>query len=370
MRVQLYFPLAAMLLAASPVLAGPETGLFSIEMFPIASSSFPLVSNSDLLVPGAGLGGPPDVMTLAAELGLAGFPVDELNAYSAPDHLIDTLHIVFSVDTTSIGIEIVPAPTLPYVFTEAALGQAAGDIFVGPFSLGDCPLECGNNLEINQDYLGEIPPTPYGEPAPDPPPLPPGTVDNLDAYDITGSPSGLFSLAPGHPYAGTDFGCGSDIWTRGAVGAPPTVQVFAAILGLECDDDVDALAIDITTGDIYFSLAPPSPSLLAPFCPTFPIMPCSPADIFMALGALYALAPVVITVTQTAEGLGLAPLDNIDALSFWGAECHTVPCRSGSFYTRVPLLSPPGLLVLGAMLATAGGWTIHQRRGRLRVRRG
>lgn len=67
--------------------------------------------------------------------------------------------------------------------------------------------------------------------------------------------------------------------------------------------------MDFATGDIYFSLAPLSPSLFvaSPGCPA---PPCSPADIFIVPGGV---PPFLLFAP--AGALGLLPTDNVDAIA-------------------------------------------------------
>jgi hypothetical protein len=80
-------------------------------------------------------------------------------------------------------------------------------------------------------------------------------------------------------------------------------------------DDIDALHFDPFTGDVYFSLAPGSPSLGAIPNPTCPFAgACSPADIFIAPGPPAG----VFFLFLPAGALGLAFGDNVNAFAIFG----------------------------------------------------
>jgi hypothetical protein len=211
--------------------------------------------------------------------------------------------IHFSVDRFSVGA---PPTYAPDVVDEAFFGQAAGDVFVSGNVLSAVRVPL-NTLASNQDMNGELPPVPPGIAV-----IPP--IDDLDALhlDTFAVVPLFFSLALGHPYLGASgfFGCGGDLWIPAPGGpAGPAIAFFALGLGF-CADDVDALEFDTTTGDIWYSLTPGSPSLVA----GSPIIGCgvgcSAADLFIAPGAGgvgFLVAP--------AAALGLAATDNLNALS-------------------------------------------------------
>jgi hypothetical protein len=270
-------------LVAGTLLLGAATGradlAYSID---VGSPSFGAVSNSDVLSRPFGGAAPPGVLFPAVALGLAGAPADEIDAMTFGGSPLGPLF--FSVDAASVGIPGAP----PDVASEAAALQAAGDIYSSP---------PGNFLFRNQDVLGELPAIAPGVIA-----VPP--VDNLDALDV-GAPTGLvpafFSLAAGNVYGLS----GADILIPG-----PAVGIPAGALGLAVIDDIDALHMDFSTGDIFFSLAPGSPSLfvVSPGCPA---PPCSAADIFIVPGGLPPFVPFAPAAAQ-----GLLGIDNIDALAF------------------------------------------------------
>ena len=273
-------------LAASFAAPAQALTLFSIDSF---SPSTAFVSAADVLAPGP-ISGPPAVVIPFGALGLV--PGDDIDAMSYIFPRAFPLH--FSVDPASFGL---PGPAAPDVFTEAMVGQAAGDIYFGPL-----PGPGGNTLVVNQDLLGLVPAIPPGVP-------PPGPIDNLDALELTPDgfipgPVGLFySLTPQSPTLAMLGASPADILTTSPAGAP-MVFTPAAALGLMPLDDVDALMIGPgvpAIGGIAFSLAPGSPSLGAVL---------TPADV---LGV--GIGPVPIPLIP-AIGLGLAgATDDLNAIA-------------------------------------------------------
>lgn len=267
-------------------------------------------SNSAILEPGP-VGGPPAVAVAPAVLGLVGGSVDEINAitFGAGSPGL-TFH--FSVDRTSVGLA-------GDVVSEAAAGQAAGDIFA-------TQRNGTNQLALNQRNLGLVPATLPGTPAT-------GAIDDVDAFDFAyqgASTLIVYALKHGHPKLGSAVGCGGDLFFAGSL------FLGYAALGLgSCLDDVDALEIDTTSNRIYFSLGRGSPSL----APGSPIggcaAGCSAADLF----SIQAGAPPA-TRFATAASLGLLASDNVDALAL------------GPPPPAVPALGSAGMLALAALLAT------------------
>ena len=107
-------------------------------------------SESHLYDFGASLiGGPPVIGIPDVALGLAGSATpDDIDGVTTGARAIK---FFFSVDRASVGV-----PTGgPDVFSEALVGQAAGDVYTNGFG--------GTNiLFLNQDILGEQPPIPAG----------------------------------------------------------------------------------------------------------------------------------------------------------------------------------------------------------------
>jgi hypothetical protein len=302
-RVLAHLTSISALFAAIPAAGAP---FFSIA--PIFGTSFPATSNSAVLLPGP-IGGPPFVAFPPAFLGVAGAPTDDVNAFTTPSPPGD---FFFSVDVATTG-------AAGAVAVEAGFAQAAGDVYTTTFS-------GSNTLFINQDVLGLLPPVAAGGAAAPP-------LDDLDALDFDGGPL-LFAMITGHPYAGTFPGCGSDIFAPG-----PVLAISYITLGLgSCADDIDALQIDSVTGDVYFSLAPGSPSFGILALP-------GPAAIYISPGGT---GPV--GVAFAAGLLGLHPTDNLDALA-WEEPPPTVPA-----------LPPTAIGLLASLFVASGAWTVARAR--------
>lgn len=304
---------AALLLSPGPAAAAPA---FSIDL---ASPSAPAVSNSSLLGPGPG---PPAVLGAPGSMGLVGGATDEMNAMTTQG-AIGTLHFSVTHATRGIAGAVVP---------QAALGQAAGDLF-------SSRLDGRNHLVFNQDVLGLLPAVGPGATT-----LPPR--DDVDALDFKAvAPPVAFALAAGHALLGTSIGCGGDIFFDGNPGG---LFFGYPTLGLaSCSDDIDALH----AGDdnaFYFSLAPGSPSL----APGSAIAGCtsagcSAADVFVSTldGTASRFA--------TADALGLRVDDDVDALAWTPTVARALPA-----------LDPVGATVLGALLLAVGASRLAVRTNR------
>jgi hypothetical protein len=280
-------------------------------------------------------------------LGLGGGGTDNLNAMTAGRPYGGSLS--FSVDPTSVGI---PGSIME---SEAAAGQVGADIywagdtdFDGFSDFDDncrltpnpsqfdadvdgfgnaCDPDFDNNCIVDTadldlfmlEYGGSNPVYDLDEP-------PDGSVGPSDFEKLAaagGEP-------PGPDVAGTCAGLPAAtrlLANRMDLGAIPTLPRGVpysflvpddldaldngpAPLGLaDCADEVDGLHLDTATGDLYYSLAPGSPSLT----PGSPIVDCgtgcSAADIFIAPGG----GPPAALFRPALE-LGLLPSDNVDAL--------------------------------------------------------
>jgi hypothetical protein len=294
------------------------SGVASAEGFSIDLASPSVLTDSNSAILSAGpVGGPPVVERGPSSLGLSGGIVDEINSMSfgsgAPWKVFH-----FSVDRSSVG-------SAGDVVTQAAAGQAAGDLFSTDFS--------GTNvLAFNQDELGLLPPIPSGSTA-----LPP--LDDIDAFDFGYHPAAAelitYTLAPGHPLMGSAIGCGGDVFFVGDLWWDYSMMGLAS-----CLDDIDALETDSVDLVIYYSLAPGSPSLL----PGSPIIGCSagcsPADIF-AVRPLPIPPGQYVSVYASAAELGLLPTDNVDAIAL----------RSPP---ELPALGSLGAIVLAGVLLGKG----------------
>jgi hypothetical protein len=287
---------------------------FSIDL---ASPSVIVDTNSAILSAGP-VGGPLVVERQPISIGLAGGTTDEANSMTfgsgAPWKVFH-----FSVDRHSIG-------ATGDVVTEAAAGQAAGDLFATDF-------DATNWLSINQHELGLAPAVLRDTPV-DPP------IDELDAFDFGYHSAAAelinYTLEPGHPLMGSEIGCGGEVFFVGDLWWSYTSMGLSS-----CLDDIDALEVDNVRLMIFYSLAPGSPSLL----PGSPIIGCSagcsPADIFV----VEQLPPPIGQITRvfaTAAELGLLPTDNVDAIAL------------GDPPPLVPLLGGGGTVALALVLLATG----------------
>lgn len=252
--------------------------LFSIDA---TSPSTVAISPADVLSPGP-VGGPPVVAIPFGATGLKLLPGDDVSAIAFPVHT-EPAPVFFSVDRLALGA---PSPA-PSVITEAAVGQAAGDIYIPPVAFT-------NTLVINQSALGLLPPAVPGVPVPPP-------IDNVDALEMIhpAMPSAaglLYALAPGSPTLGAIGATAGDILTTTASG--PIIAIPFASMGLVPADVVDGLVVLAgTPAVVFFSLAPGSPSLVAPL---------TAGDVLIPGPTTFVSAPM----------LGLVPPgDNVDAIS-------------------------------------------------------
>jgi hypothetical protein len=286
-----YFVSVAVIVGMVSVLGYAD--VFSIDA---SSPSVVNVNQSDLLAAG------PNVHVSYLNIGLqAG---DELDALSAGSDIVTGNDIIyFSVDRNSLGVQ---GPAYPYDVTgQAALGQQAGDIFVTMNqNLVQSAPQGTNYFDINQHELGLVPSGLGGFPDQQYS----GAIDNLDAYSMEefdynsdGVPDVpvYFSLASGSPTLAALGASGADILVWDPATGSISVKYSAAALGLNPDDDIDALALNV--GNVgtgaYFSLANRQP-----------------ADVF------YSSLAGTNTVAYAAGQLGLVDSDNVDAL-----ETNAVP---------------------------------------------
>lgn len=279
------------------VLACPiSADIFSIDA---QSPGDGVVHPADLLMAG------PNVHVPWASMQLD--PGDDLDALSCGLDIVTGEEIIyFSVDRRSIGIS---SQITPYdVNGQAGLGQQAGDIYVtiDANSLVQSSPVGWNYLDVNQHEFGlaptgflGLPMQPYG-----------GEQDNLDAYsmeefdyDADGMPDYpvFFSLAAGSPTLGTLGASAADILIADPLFDPTDIMIRHDEIGLQFDDDIDALAMSMHTGLAYISLAPGSPTLT--------MLGASPADIFLV--DIYSGSS---QLWYTCGQLGLLFDDNVDAL--------------------------------------------------------
>lgn len=126
-----------------------------------------------------------------------------------------------------------------------------------------------------------------------------GVVDDDDDLDALAWPGTqpYFTLAPGSPTLAILGAASSDILTTPVPGQGPVVSMSHVELGLSADDVIDALCLGSPgSGEVIFSLAPGSPSLLA--------TGYSPGDLLLPGPALLG----------SAASLGLAGDDDLDAV--------------------------------------------------------
>jgi hypothetical protein len=252
------------------------------------------ITAADLLTPGP-LGGPPVVAIPAVTMGL--LPGDDISAISYFSPTSGPIH--FTVDRLAVGL---PVGVPPDVSSEAASGQAAGDIFVQVLPLGV------NTLATNQSALGLLPAVPPGPPVPPP-------IDHVDAIDLKApaapTPLGLvYTLAPGSPTLAANPGWSpADLLSSlpiGAGGWTPTLAAPAGQLGLLPGDVVDGLEFFIPGG-------------LGPLVPLFSLAPGSPSLAIVGATAGDILVPAQpggpIGIFMPHLALGLAPIDNLAGIA-------------------------------------------------------
>ncbi len=323
----------------------------------------------------------PVVFIDRANLGLNSIN-DELDGLSFGNAGFSTMTefvIRFSVDRASMGA-VPPDPGLvalgfPFnVQDQAGLNQQAADEFISlrRFTrMGIQPLVgtgvSNNNTQTrNQGDAGGI----DFSASPDTSPTEPngGAQDDVKsgaaetgALVGTGPPPPLFftarRLSPSLlTLPGT--GSGADIFVDFNTGAPggQNLYVSAAMLGLQPNDDIDALLI-FESGDgkfnrnrdqILFSLARGSPSLEGMGSPA----------------AIFTTTPGGLNVFASAADLGLAETDNIDML-------EQVPCDDVLFCVSefgignkppiVPAAQPWGVVLLCVVLAFVGSVLLRRR---------
>jgi hypothetical protein len=240
----------------------------------------------------------PTVITGMSALGLV--TGDVINAISfGDDELLQAYPVItFSVSAGSTGIPGTP----PDVASEAAGGDAAGDIF----SAGTLGAPTANTLLVDENGLPAA-----GPPATGLRLLP--VVDDLSGLamcdGVHNQPGVMaFTLAPGSPSLVTLGGTPATVFTTN-FGLPQFgvgVWFTQIYLGLVNGDAIDAMAYDnlnFSTSRLVFSLAPGSPTLT--------LIGAGPADILIA--TLPAMGPPSVLIS--AATLGLAATDNVDALA-------------------------------------------------------
>jgi hypothetical protein len=294
----------AILMLAPSVLAGVARAEFSVDR---GSPEVPAVSSADILLPGAGA---PLVLVPAGFFGLGpGSPPCavlaggqcEIDALSNGFDMILPVsnpgffaRVQYSVDRAAVGLG---GSAVALQATVPPGNGAAGDLFAIIVPFGFPPGVPFLNVDSAASALTPAP-TVAGQSDLDAVSGPPGptpfkvSVDPSTAAAIGVSPADILVLfAPG----------------------PPPVWATAAALGLVAADDIDALAVHdlgvVGTFDaadvIYVSLAPGSPSLV-------------PGALFpggASAGDVIQVFPAPAAIAISAATLGLAPTDNLNALS-------------------------------------------------------
>jgi hypothetical protein len=225
----------------------------SPSLTPVGAAPGELLHPAAPPVPGPGLPTPLLGFDLAA-LGLVPGDVPTSLSFGLDALPGGILH--FSVDRGSRGIAGLFPPDVDSEFSSGA----AGDVYRSFFPPN-------HTLELDGDGVG-------GSPAPDGLGLDESSnpIDDLVALELCGpnavDPDGdgaldapvFFTLAPGSPSLTTLGASPADVLR--SAGSAPTLWASAASLGLQAGDVIDALATD--QSQLYFSLAPGSPSLLGP----------------------------------------------------------------------------------------------------------
>jgi hypothetical protein len=260
---------------------------------------------------------------------------DELNAISAANQQLSTdasFAILFSVDRETVGVAT-PNPNLaalgvPYnVFDQAARGQAAGDqfmstaLFTRAEGLTSTTFAFNNTLVRNNfneggtDFAAE----PFTSAAAVAVDDPEDCVDATMFSGVDGTPL-YYSAGSASPSLGSlpvyMAPSGAHVYfTPMAYGEPVLFASFVD-LGLQEEDDIDALLVFDTNANavfdgadqVLFSLTPGSPSLLS--IPDASVTGAA-ADVFVAAPGE---APAVFA---SAGDLGLGDaLDNVNALDY------------------------------------------------------
>ncbi|MBX3727987.1 MAG: hypothetical protein KF858_02285 [Candidatus Sumerlaeia bacterium] len=214
--------------------------------------------------------------------------------------------VQFSVDTAALGV---PGPFPPNVATEAALGEASGDVFESARTGTNTLLvdEGALGLATSDDLDGLI----LNEPFPFT-----GVIIDTDGDGSPDMPMVFFCLRPGAPGGlPSSVSSGADICVPGAgalaVPAPDPVVAFSySTLGLVVNDVIDALYVDLASATSPYNVMGYAVASLAPGSPSLSTIPATPGDLLLLdLGG--TAAPTVIASHVT---LGLAATDNLNAL--------------------------------------------------------
>jgi len=286
-----------------------------------------------------------------------GRPGDDLDALSGSRSDVATTQpfaILFSVDRATVGA-VGPDPAIvamgyPYnVQQQAALGQAAGDLFMstGLFNRAGpiLPLRAlGNNTKvINQGDAGGVDFQLDPDISPDDPGVPP--IDRLDGvayfppFSLRGAPAFLYfsvsnsspSLGFLPPAPGGPSGASIFFDSNPLVGGGEVLYAFGNVMGLLPGDDIDAMIVFDQNNDgvfvpesdqIIFSLSRNSPTVVN--------LGFSAADLFTWNGT----GPR--TVFAHAADIGLLASDDVDALELLVTDDITQSIHDHAIFRTAP----------------------------------
>jgi hypothetical protein len=296
----------------------------------------------------------------AAAIGL--LPGDEIDALSFGDDPIMGLHsLTFSVDPIAIGVGgsgvafevgVGTAPSAPVPLGVPKPPEAAGDIFqqtgslLGPCSNGLAPAGAGYGAgsgtgdESNATWA-----TPLGIMGDD--------LDAFDYFDPAMLPPGgvYFSLAPGSPSLFVlGVTAGDILWSP--LGGGPVVLAMLVGFGPATDlalgiagANLDALNV-VAMGPGMISMGVVGASPCGPAAGTHLVEYSIAAGGLLPPGAvLVPIGPGIAGVKVAPAGLGLTPMDNLDALE---AVVMTVTPPP------VPAAGTPALVLIAATLLGIG----------------
>jgi hypothetical protein len=335
MRISLQVPI---LMLAFWVMADAAGAAFSVDR---GSPEVPGVSAADILGPGVispavvvpatiyGLGpGVPPCAALAGgecELDAMSNGFDAIIPAASPGFFAQ---VQYSVDRAAVGAG---GSAIAVEATVPPGNGAAGDLFAIIIPSGGPP---GAPFLFHDSVPLTLTPAPT-------------VAGQSDLDAVSGFPSAMPTKISVDPSTAAALGVSpADILVLFA-GGPPPVWASAAGLGLVAADDIDALAVNdlgipgtFDAGDvIYVSLAPGSPSL-------------APGALFpggASAGDVIQVFPTPAAIVISAATLGLAPTDNLNALSGYDPG----PGGPGS-PTDAPALGSRGIAILLAVLIGVG----------------
>lgn len=336
-----------------------------------------------------GGGPPPGTAFPGAGLGLV--PGDRIDGLSVANSAITPTTIfvlLFSVDGNSAGA-VLPDIAISAVFPfntkqQAALNQAAGDEFMalGLFTRIGAPEgpASNNNTQVaNQGDVGGV----DHELKPDTDPETDNTgmpKDNLfDQYRPPSSPGpegplqpvyfSLTSGSPTDPSGMLPIPSGAAIYLdhNPLIGGDETLFASPAQLGLQMNDDIDALTVFENGDGVFQPLTEQVIFSLAPGSPTLALEGFSPADLLTTPPG----GPPFPQLFASANRMGLLPTDNVDAFDV--AQCpqpndlNSCIQNFGVRIGSIPALSP-GMLILMAVVIVIAACIVIRREHRRSAR--